>query len=55
MSSALSGYVFCAKKNLDYGQKLVADLTEEQMTLQPAPSGERLHADIVTGLGRQTI
>jgi len=40
MSSALDGYIFCAKKNLAYGQSLVADLTEEQMTLQPAPSGE---------------
>jgi len=40
MSSALDGYIFCAKKNLDYGKRLVADLTEKQMTLQPAPSGE---------------
>lgn len=40
MSSVLAGYVFCAKKNLDYGQRLVADLTDQQMTLQPAPAGQ---------------
>lgn len=40
MSSVLAGYVFCAKKNLDYGQRLVADLTDDQMILQPAPDGE---------------
>ena len=39
MSSALAGFIFSANKNLDYGQKLVSDLTEEQMTLQPAPDG----------------
>ena len=40
MNSALAGYIFCAKKNLDYGQKLVADLDQDQMILQPAPEGE---------------
>ena len=40
MSSALAGYIFCAKKNLDYGQKLVADLDQDQMISQPAPKGE---------------
>ncbi len=40
MSSALAGYVFCAKKNLDYGQSLVADLDQDQMILQPAPAGQ---------------
>jgi len=40
MSNALDGYVFCAKKNLAYGQQLVADLDQAQMTLQPAPAGE---------------
>ena len=40
MSSALTGYIFCAKKNLDYGQKLVADLSQDQMITQPAPAGE---------------
>lgn len=39
MSSTLDGYIFCARKNLDYGQRLVADLTQDQMTLQPAPEG----------------
>jgi hypothetical protein len=39
MSSALSGFIFCANKNLDYGQRLVADLSQEQMTQQPAPDG----------------
>lgn len=34
--SVLDGFVFCAQKNLDYGQKLVADLTAEQMIQQPA-------------------
>ena len=38
MSSALAGFIFSANKNLDYGQKLVSDLTQEQMTFQPAPA-----------------
>ena len=36
MSHVLAGYIFCAEKNLDYGPKLVADLDQSQMTLQPA-------------------
>ena len=40
MSNALAGYIFCAKKNLAYGQSLVADLDQDQMILQPAPQGE---------------
>lgn len=28
------------KNNLDYGQRLVSDLSEEQMILQPAPEGK---------------
>ncbi len=36
MSSVLDGYVFCARKNLEYGQRLVADLDAQQMMLQPA-------------------
>ncbi len=35
MSIAIEGLLFGWKKNLDYGPKLVADLTEEQMVLQP--------------------
>lgn len=35
MSYPLQGLVFCFKKNLDYGAKLVADLTDEQMIGQP--------------------
>jgi hypothetical protein len=37
MSHALNGLLFAWKKNLDYAQKLVADLTEEQMVAQPVP------------------
>lgn len=36
MSHAINGLLFAWKKNLDYGQKLVLDLTEEQMVAQPA-------------------
>lgn len=35
MSYALQGFVFCFKKNLDYGTKLVADLSDQQMVGQP--------------------
>jgi uncharacterized damage-inducible protein DinB len=36
MRNAVEGLLFCWRKNLDYAQKLVADLDENQMTLQPA-------------------
>jgi hypothetical protein len=36
MSYALQGLVFCFKKNMDYGAKLVADLSEAQMVSQPS-------------------
>ncbi|MCA9148392.1 MAG: DinB family protein [Planctomycetales bacterium] len=36
MSIAIEGLLFGWKKNLDYGTKLVADLTDEQMVTQPA-------------------
>ena len=37
--SIIQGLLYCWNKNLQYGQRLVADLTDEQMTLQPAPDG----------------
>ncbi|MEZ6189896.1 MAG: DinB family protein [Phycisphaerales bacterium] len=37
MSTAIDGLLFAWKKNLEYGQKLVADLSDEQMAKQPAP------------------
>ena len=39
MRNAIDGLLFCWRKNLDYAQKLVADLDEAQMTLQPAADG----------------
>lgn len=39
MSTAIEGLLFGWKKNLDYGTKLVADLTDEQMIAQPASVG----------------
>jgi hypothetical protein len=39
MSIATDGLLFGLKKNLDWAQRLTADLTEAQMTLQPP--GER--------------
>ena len=36
MSVAIDGLLFGWNKNLDYGPKLVADLTDEQMVWQPA-------------------
>ncbi|MDB4533814.1 DinB family protein [Vicingaceae bacterium] len=36
MSAAIDGLIFGWKKNLDYGPKLVADLSDEQMIFQPA-------------------
>ena len=38
MSPIIEGLLFCWKKNTDYAPKLVADLSDEQMLLQPAPS-----------------
>lgn len=35
MSGWVDGLLFAWKKNLDYGPKLVADLTDEQMVAQP--------------------
>lgn len=37
MSTAIDGLLFAWKKNLDYGQKLVADLNDDQMAKQPGP------------------
>jgi len=39
MSSAIDGLLFSWNKNLDYGQRLVADLTDEQMGVQPGSGG----------------
>ena len=39
MSVAIDGLLFGWKKNLDYAQKLVADLSEEQMAQQPVKEG----------------
>ena len=37
MSTLIDGLLFGWNKNLEYGTNLVADLSEEQMALQPAP------------------
>ncbi len=37
MSTAIDGLLFSWSKNQDYGQRLVADLTDEQMGVQPGP------------------
>jgi hypothetical protein len=37
MSNAIDGLLFSWEKNLDYGQRLVADLSDEQMGVQPGP------------------
>jgi len=37
MSNAIEGLLFSWNKNLGYGQKLVADLSDEQMGVQPGP------------------
>lgn len=37
MSKIIEGLLFAWNKNLVYGQKLVADLSDEQMALQPGP------------------
>lgn len=36
----IDGLVFCWKKNMEYGPKLVADLSPEQMVQQPVASGK---------------
>ena len=40
MSAIIDGLQNCWAKNLEYGQRLVADLSDEQMVLQPAPEGK---------------
>lgn len=35
MSHAINGLLYAWKKNLEYGPKLVADLSDEQLTAQP--------------------
>jgi hypothetical protein len=35
MSYAIEGLIYCYRKNLDYGPKLVSDLTADQMVAQP--------------------
>lgn len=37
--SIIQGLLYCWNKNLQYGRRLVEDLTDEQMVLQPAPVG----------------
>ncbi len=37
MSSVIEGLIYSWNKNLVYGQKLVADLSDEQMVVQPQP------------------
>ncbi len=37
MSNAIEGLLFSWEKNLGYGQRLVADLTDGQMGVQPGP------------------
>ena len=39
MSSIIKGISHCWNNNLDYGQRLIADLSDEQMTMQPAGHG----------------
>jgi len=36
----VDGLLFGWKKNLDYGQRLIADLSDEQMTIQPVENGK---------------
>ena len=38
MPAILDGLLFCWNKNTDYGPKLIADLSDEQMLWQPAPA-----------------
>lgn len=37
--SYIKGLLYCWEKNSQYGPKLVADLSDDQMVLQPAPDG----------------
>ena len=39
MTAVIDGFLYAWQKNLDYGPKLVADLTEDQMVLQPVSEG----------------
>ncbi len=39
MSTIIDGLIYGWKKNLDYGQRLVADLSEDQMVAQPVCAG----------------
>ena len=39
MSAVISGLLYGWDKNLDYGQRLIADLGDEQMILQPVQHG----------------
>ena len=38
--SIIQGLLYCWNKNMQYGPKLVEDLTEDQMLAQPAPEGK---------------
>lgn len=40
MSSIIEGYLFAWNKNKEYAPKLVADLSDADMTLQPVPDGQ---------------
>ena len=40
MSAIVDGLLFSWKKNSDYAARLVSDLSDEQMMLQPAPEGK---------------
>lgn len=40
MSAIIDGLVHAWNKNSEYAAKLVSDLSQEQMTLQPAPEGK---------------
>ena len=39
MSAVINGLLYAWDKNLDYGQRLVADLSDEHMMLQPVQEG----------------
>ena len=39
MSAIIDGLLYCWNKNLEYGPNLVKDLSDEQMSMQPAPEG----------------
>ncbi len=40
MNSLIDGLLFSWGKNSDYAEQLVSDLSDEQMTAQPAPEGK---------------